>query len=326
MTETDWLVCRDPAHYPAIAQQVTAERVAEAFVGRRPSRVVRYDLPKLAAFNFVLDDVLEGGVNASLGLDGHGKSLSFVLLGVAFFGLTSMMLVGFKAQASCAGVALTLMTMHFYMGKVHGYPGWSSHHIYILVVSVSLLALSPCGRSFSWDRYRALAQAQNPHDIPPEHGDLWPQRLIALQLAALYFWAAVDKTNWLFLSGQRLEEAFIWSFTGRALEPLISLGAILSWHSRLPHSHTISNSEDSNLWLTSLTASLTSRKRASFSPIRSSRELTRRPYSWWSSIRASNSGGEGSPGLIARTRLRSFMRLVRAARRMSSKASSGSRP
>jgi hypothetical protein len=74
------LVCRDPAHYPAIAQQITAERVAEAFAARKPSRVVRYDLPKLAAFNFVLDDVLEGGVNASLGLDGHGKSLSYLLL------------------------------------------------------------------------------------------------------------------------------------------------------------------------------------------------------------------------------------------------------
>ena len=74
------LVCRDPAHYGAIAAQVTTERVAEVFAARRPSRVVRYDLPKLAAFNFVLDDVLEGGVNASLGLDGHGKSLSFLLL------------------------------------------------------------------------------------------------------------------------------------------------------------------------------------------------------------------------------------------------------
>jgi hypothetical protein len=39
---------------------------------------VRYDSPKLAAFNFVLDH--EGGVNASLGLDGHGKSLSFLFL------------------------------------------------------------------------------------------------------------------------------------------------------------------------------------------------------------------------------------------------------
>ena len=76
------LVCRDPAHYAALAQQVTAERVAAAFAARKPSRVVRYDLPKLAAFNFVLDDVLEGGVNSSLGLDGHGKSLSYVLLDI----------------------------------------------------------------------------------------------------------------------------------------------------------------------------------------------------------------------------------------------------
>ena len=60
--------------------QLTAECVAQIFAARKPSKIVRYDLPKLAAFNFVLDDVLEGGVNASLGLDGHGKSLSFLLL------------------------------------------------------------------------------------------------------------------------------------------------------------------------------------------------------------------------------------------------------
>lgn len=77
------LVARDPANYRLIAEQVTAERVAQAFAARKPTRVVRYDLPKLAAFNFVLDDVLEGGVNASLGLDGHGKSLSYVLLDIA---------------------------------------------------------------------------------------------------------------------------------------------------------------------------------------------------------------------------------------------------
>lgn len=76
------LVCRDPAHYAAVAAQVTAERVAQVFVARKPTHVVRYDLPKLAAFNFVLDDVLEGGVNASLGLDGHGKSLSFLVLNI----------------------------------------------------------------------------------------------------------------------------------------------------------------------------------------------------------------------------------------------------
>lgn len=76
------LVCRDPVHFEAVSRQVTPERVAELFAARKPTKVVRYDLPLLAAFNFVLDDVLEGGVNASLGLDGHGKSLSFLLLDI----------------------------------------------------------------------------------------------------------------------------------------------------------------------------------------------------------------------------------------------------
>jgi len=74
------LICRDPAFYATIAAQMTAERVAAHFAARQPRQVTRYELPKLAAFNFVLDEVLEGGVNASLGLDGHGKALSFFLL------------------------------------------------------------------------------------------------------------------------------------------------------------------------------------------------------------------------------------------------------
>ena len=74
------VVCRDPRDYAAVASALTADRVAQVFAARKPAKVVRYDLPKLAAFNFVLDDVLEGGVNSSLGLDGHGKSLSFLLL------------------------------------------------------------------------------------------------------------------------------------------------------------------------------------------------------------------------------------------------------
>jgi hypothetical protein len=74
------LICMMPDFYPAIADQITEDHVAGIFANRHPSRVVRYDLPGLHAFNFVLDDVLEGGVNSSLGLDGHGKSLSYLLL------------------------------------------------------------------------------------------------------------------------------------------------------------------------------------------------------------------------------------------------------
>ena len=69
--------------YVPIAEQVTAERMREAFAHRGAGKVVRYDLPMLGAFNFVLDDVLQGGVNGSLNLDGHGKSLSFLALSVS---------------------------------------------------------------------------------------------------------------------------------------------------------------------------------------------------------------------------------------------------
>jgi hypothetical protein len=68
--------------YPILAEQVTAERVLELFRHRGATACVRHDLPLLHAFNFVVDEVLEGGVNGSLNLDGHGKTNSFRLLGL----------------------------------------------------------------------------------------------------------------------------------------------------------------------------------------------------------------------------------------------------
>lgn len=67
--------------YDLLVQQVTEERVLEIFCHKGASRVTRYQLPNLGALNFVIDDALEGGVNSSLNVDGHGKTLSFLLLG-----------------------------------------------------------------------------------------------------------------------------------------------------------------------------------------------------------------------------------------------------
>ena len=66
--------------FALLVEQVTADAVARHFAHRNPSRVQRYVLPELGAMNFVLDDVLDGGVNDSLNLDAHGKALSFHLL------------------------------------------------------------------------------------------------------------------------------------------------------------------------------------------------------------------------------------------------------
>jgi hypothetical protein len=74
------VVAWDPQLYPLLVEQITEAAVVRHFAHRQPSRVVRYLLPKLSAMNFVLDDVLDGGVNDALNLDSHGKALSFLLL------------------------------------------------------------------------------------------------------------------------------------------------------------------------------------------------------------------------------------------------------
>jgi len=74
------LVAYDAKNWQTLIDQVTEERVAQLFAYRRPTAVKRYLLPKLHAMNFVIDDVLDGGVNGSLNLDSHGKTLSGLLL------------------------------------------------------------------------------------------------------------------------------------------------------------------------------------------------------------------------------------------------------
>jgi hypothetical protein len=66
--------------FPLLLEQVTEGRVAALFRDRAPTTVRRYVLPGLHALNFVLEGVLDGGVNESLGLDTHGKTLAFLLL------------------------------------------------------------------------------------------------------------------------------------------------------------------------------------------------------------------------------------------------------
>ena len=70
----------DPGDYLLIKEQVTADKVKQAFPRLIQGEVVLYELDHLHGLNFVLYDALEGGVNTSLGLDSHGKSWSYLLL------------------------------------------------------------------------------------------------------------------------------------------------------------------------------------------------------------------------------------------------------
>tara|TARA_B100000686_G_C16420122_1_gene776702 strand:- start:387 stop:767 length:381 start_codon:yes stop_codon:yes gene_type:complete len=58
----------------------TESKILEIFKHLGATNVTRYELPKLTALNFVIEDALGGGVNSSLRLDRHGKTLSSYLL------------------------------------------------------------------------------------------------------------------------------------------------------------------------------------------------------------------------------------------------------
>jgi non-ribosomal peptide synthetase component E (peptide arylation enzyme) len=74
------VIAYDPKHYALLCEQVTAARVKAHFAGVVAGDVVRYELPNIAALNFVMHQALAGGVTRSLALDAHGKSLSSALL------------------------------------------------------------------------------------------------------------------------------------------------------------------------------------------------------------------------------------------------------
>lgn len=76
------VIAYDPADWEALVDQVTETRVHALFAHKGATSVRRYLLPNLSAMNFVIEDALEGGVNTALGLDTHGKTLSFLLLGL----------------------------------------------------------------------------------------------------------------------------------------------------------------------------------------------------------------------------------------------------
>ncbi len=74
------VIAWDAECFALLAEQLTEAKVAQWFSYRHPTKVTRHILPKLEAMNFVLEGVLDGGVNDALNLDTHGKGLSFWML------------------------------------------------------------------------------------------------------------------------------------------------------------------------------------------------------------------------------------------------------
>jgi hypothetical protein len=74
------LIATRPEDYPVLVREVTAERVKNHFAAVCKGKVERFELPNLAAMNFLLYEALDGGGTMALKADPQGKTYSSALL------------------------------------------------------------------------------------------------------------------------------------------------------------------------------------------------------------------------------------------------------
>jgi hypothetical protein len=74
------VIAYEPDFYPLLVEHLTPERVKAHFGVLVQGDVVRYELPKLHALNFLLHGALDGGGTVSLMNDAQGKVMSTAML------------------------------------------------------------------------------------------------------------------------------------------------------------------------------------------------------------------------------------------------------
>jgi hypothetical protein len=74
------VVANDAACYAWLRTHLTETAVARHLQSLEVGRVIRYELPKILSFNFVIERALAGGASRSLRFDSQGKALGTALL------------------------------------------------------------------------------------------------------------------------------------------------------------------------------------------------------------------------------------------------------
>lgn len=74
------VIAYEPADYAILLEQVTVEAVRKLYGPITKGNITRYEVPRIGALNFVLEDVLEGGRSRTLAFEESGKALSSLML------------------------------------------------------------------------------------------------------------------------------------------------------------------------------------------------------------------------------------------------------
>jgi len=141
-------------------------------------------------------------------------------LGAAvFFPLSLLFVIGLGTRVTAPLFAAATWYVVAYLGHQH-YEPWTHHHVYALLFGITMLALTPCGRSLSVDRWLAVRRAERAGEPPAsEIGPLWAVPLIGLHVSLMYMFSAYDKLTWAFLSGQRLQQSLQFLYFGSDAPP-----------------------------------------------------------------------------------------------------------
>ena len=134
---------------------------------------------------------------------------------LVFWPASALLLVGWHTQIAAIATALCGLLLYHGVGRGQGVEPLVSHHVLVLVEALALLALTPCGRSLSVDRWLALQRAsERGQPAPPERGPLYGQRLMAVHVAVLYLGTAWEKSYPGFLDGSRLQQIYLSIYFG----------------------------------------------------------------------------------------------------------------
>ena len=71
---------RKPEYYKIIEREVTPAALHTYFGDMVKGEIIRYDIPSLGGFNFVMKHALGGGATMSLRLDSLGKSMGSAVM------------------------------------------------------------------------------------------------------------------------------------------------------------------------------------------------------------------------------------------------------
>lgn len=143
-----------------------------------------------------------------------------IVIGFSLIVASTLMFFGVFSRWSTAATGAALLAVYFNIGYGEGVESYTHHHTWLITVGVCILALTPCGGSYSWDRYRAVRRAERLGvAIPEERGPLWGTRIVAAQVSIVYFWGAYEKCNPVFVDGTRMVHHYMFLYVGSDYPP-----------------------------------------------------------------------------------------------------------